>query len=86
MPLILIRVSLAPTLEDEAARTSPAGACAVEESWEDTAAGLPSMLKALISLPLRVFRSLGSCLMSALGFLFSQTQSPVACQPGEDWL
>ena len=35
------------------------GASAVEESWEDMAASLPSMLKALISLLLCAFRSLG---------------------------
>ena len=58
----------------------------MEESWEDMAASFPSMLKALISLPLCALRPLGCCLMSASGVLFSQTQLLAACQPGEGQL
>ena len=81
----MLRVSPTPHQEDEAAGTSPAGA-GVWSSPGRTCGRYTERAEALVSLPLHASRPLGLCLLSASGVLFSQTQSPAACRPGEDWL
>ena len=81
----MLRVSPAPHQEDEATGTSPAGAGAWSSPGR-TRGRRAERAEALISLPLRASGPLGSRLLSASGVLFSQTQSPAACRPGEDWL